>query len=128
MTDFEGAVLARAKVPGVNATDTPPSSPTYPYTVIYFDGAPRTAEREADVHVTQTHGFYSVTVGVSAVQARESRKRLVERFTDWSPLVDGRTVSKVVHDGTQPTRSDASLPDRTLFIATDQWRAVSTPV
>ena len=130
--DFPSAILARISAPGVNGTDTPPdpanTAVIYPYTVAYFDGEPRSSEREADVRVTRTHGFQTVTVGKSVAQVRASRERLVDSLTDWTPTVTGRTVSKIEHDGSQVTKPDPTMPDRTLYIATDQWRAVSDPV
>lgn len=126
--DFPAAILERLAVPGINGVDTPPAATTvYPYTVVYFDGAPRSSDREGDVRIRQGHGFQTVTVGKSASQARASRDKVVAALTDWIPIVTGRTVSKIEHDGTQPTRPDPELPDRSLFIATDQWRAVSDP-
>lgn len=130
--DFPAAILERLVGPGVNATDTPPK-PTatgvkYPYTVVYFDGAPRSSDRESDERVRQNHGFQTVTVGTSAGQVRQSRERVTDLLTDWVPVVAGRSVSKIDNDGSQPTRPDPDMPDRSLFIATDQWRAVSDPV
>ena len=129
--DFPSAILERLSAPGVNGTDTPPdptkANVVYPYTVAYFDGEPRSSEREADVRTTRTHGFQTVTVGRSVAQVRASRDRLVDALTDWAPTVTGRTVSKIEHDGSQVTKPDPDMPDRTLYIATDQWRAVSDP-
>lgn len=129
--DFASAILERGSVPGVNLTDTAPdptkTAVTYPYTVAYFDGEPRSSEREADVRTTRNHGFQTVTVGVSIAQVRASRQRLVDLLTDWRPTVTGRTVSKIEHDGSQVAKPDPDMPDRTLYIATDQWRAVSDP-
>jgi hypothetical protein len=107
----------------------PPSTPTptYPYVVAYFDGAPGSSDRECDVRVKRDHGWQTVTVGISEAQVDAARERLVSALTGWYPVVTGRTVSKVDHEGTQPTRPDPELPDRSLFIATDQWRAVSDP-
>jgi hypothetical protein len=127
--DFPSAILERLDAPGVNGTDTPPSptATTYPYTVVYFDGEPRSSDREADVRITRTHGFQTVTVGRSVAQVRRSRERLVDALTDWVPTVTGRTVSKIEHDSSQLAKPDPEMPDRTLYIATDQWRAVSDP-
>ena len=46
----------------------------------------------------------------------------------WRPVVAGRSFSKVEHLSGLPVRLDDDLPDRDLFIATDQWRVVSNPV
>lgn len=130
--DFPAAILERLDAPGVNGTDAPPKPAdpeiVYPYTVAYFDGAPRSSDREADVRVRESHGFQTVTVGTSVTQVRASRQRLRDALTDWIPVVSGRSVSKIEHDGSQPVRPDPDMPDRSLFIATDQWRAVSDPV
>lgn len=130
--DFPAAILERLAAPGINGTDTPPvpgaEGVTYPYTAVYFDGSPRSSDREADVRVRQEHGFQTVTVGVSPGQVRSSRDRLMNALTDWIPTVTGRSVSKIDNDGSQPVRPDPDMPDRSLYIATDQWRAVSDPV
>ena len=130
--DVPSAVVQRIAIPGVNGTDTPPTPDAtgvvYPYTVAYFDGAPRSSDRESDDRVQEEQGFQTVTVGKSIAQVRMSRKRLVDALTDWRPEVTGRSCSKVEHDGSQPTRPDPAMPDRTLYIATDQWRVVSDPV
>ena len=109
--------------------DTPPAPTTAtPYVVVYFDSGVRSSDRESDQRVTREHGWQTVTVGTSASQARAAVDRVTAALEDWRPVVDGVTFSKVEHEGTQPVRRDPDMPDRVLFIATDQWRAVSDPV
>ena len=128
--DLPSAVIDRATTAGVVIRDTipDPSKETvrYPYVVAFFDGGVRTSDREADVRVSREHGWYTTTVGVSSSQVRSLLERLTGAWEDWIPAVDGRTVSKIEHDSLL-MRPDTSLPDRTLFIATDSWRAVSDP-
>ena len=126
--DLPLTVLARITASPLNAFDGPPPATTvYPYVVAYFDGAPASSDREADVRVRRDHGWQTVTVGSSAAQVKAARDRLVLALSDWRPGVTGRTCHKVAHEGTQPVRPDPELPDRSLFIATDQWRVVSDP-
>lgn len=122
------AVLERLTAAPLKAYDTPPPTTTAtPYVVVYFDSGVRGSDREADRRITRDHGFQTVTVGSSASQTRAAVERLASALEDWRPSVDGVTFSKVDHDGTQPVRRDPDMPDRVLFIATDQWRAVSDP-
>ena len=122
------AILDRLTAAPLKAYDTPPPTTTAtPYVVVYFDSGVRGSDREADIRVQRDHGWQTVTVGSSATQVRSAIDRLTAALEDWRPTVDGVTFSKVEHDGTQPVRPDPDMPDRTLYIATDQWRAVSDP-
>jgi hypothetical protein len=122
------AVLEQIAATGVKVYGTPPPLATaYPYAVVYFDGGPHSSDREADWRIRRTHAWYTVTVGGTVSQTQAARERVVECMNDWFPTVDNRTVSKVEHDNTQPVRQDPALPDRLVFIATDQWQAVSDP-
>jgi hypothetical protein len=123
------AILDRLTGANLKAFDTPPpTTTTTPYVVVYFDSGVRTSDRETDQRVQRDHGWQTVTVGSSATQARAAVDRVTGALEDWRPAVDGVTFSKVDHEGTQPVRRDPDMPDRVLFIATDQWRAVSDPV
>lgn len=127
--DLPAAILERLTAAPLKAFDSPPPSTTAtPYVVVYFDGAPLSSDREADVRVQRDHGFQSVVVGSSAPMVKNARERLVLALSDWRPTVAGRSCGKVDHDGTQPVRPDPAMPDRTLYIATDQWRVVSDQV
>ena len=127
--DLASAILERLTAAPLKAYDTPPPATTAtPYVVVYFDSGVRSSEREVDVRITRDHGWQTVTVGSSASQTRAAVERVATALEDWRPSVDGVTFSKVDHEGTQPTRRDLDMPDRVLFIATDQWRAVSDPV
>ena len=122
------AILERITAASLKVFDTPPPSTTAtPYVVVYFDSGVRSSDREADKRIRRDHGWMTVTVGSSATQTRAAIDRLTSALEDWRPDVTGVTFSKVEHEGTQPTRRDPDLPDRVLFIATDQWRAVSDP-
>jgi hypothetical protein len=127
--DLASAILERLTAAPLKAYDTPPPTSTAtPYVVVYFDSGVRTSDREADARVTRDHGWQTVTVGSSTAQTRAALERVASALEDWRPSVDGVTFSKVDHEGTQPTRPDPDMPDRVLYIATDQWRAVSDPV
>ena|SRR5690348_13465169 len=127
--DLAAAILDRLTAAPLKVFDTPPpTTTTTPYVVVYFDSGVRSSTREADKRVTRDHGWQTVTVGSSAAQTRAAVDRVTSALEDWSPSVDGVTFSKVDHEGTQPVRRDPDMPDRVLFIATDQWRAVSDPV
>ena len=123
------AILDRITAAPLKVFDTPPPSTTAtPYVVVYFDSGVRSSDREADKRIRRDHGWMTVTVGSSATQTRAAIDRLTPALEDWRPDVTGVTFSKVDHEGTQPARRDPDMPDRVLFIATDQWRAVSDPL
>lgn len=122
------AIVARIKTTGLRCYDAAPSSSTYPYVVVYADSAPRSSDREADVRVQADLGWQTTVVGETPAQCRAALDRVVDTLTDWRPVVAGRVFHKVEHLSSQPVRPDDDLPDRSLFIATDQWRVVSDPV
>ena len=122
------AIVARIKTTGLRCYDADPATATYPYVVIYADAAPRSSDREADVRVQADLGWQTTVVGEAAGQCRAALDRAVDALTDWRPVVAGRVFHKVEHLSSQPVRPDDDLPDRSLFIATDQWRVVSDPV
>jgi hypothetical protein len=127
--DLASAIIERLTAAPLKVFDTPPPATTVPpYVVVYFDAGVRSSDREADARVTRDHGWQTVTVGASASQTRAALDRVTAALEDWRPAVTGVTFSKVDHEGTQPTRRDPDMPDRVLYIATDQWRAVSDPV
>ena len=127
--DVPAAVLERLTAAPLKAFDSPPPANTvYPYVVVYFDSAPRSSDREADMRVTRDHGWQTTVVGNNAAQVRAALERVTAALSDWRPDVAGRSCHKVEHDGSQPTRPDPAMPDRTLYIATDQWRVVSDPL
>lgn len=122
------AIVARIKTTGLRCYDADPATATYPYVVIYADAAPRSSDREADVRVQADLGWQTTVVGEAAGQCRAALDRVVDALTDWRPVVSGRAFHKVEHLSSQPVRADDDLPDRSLFIATDQWRVVSDPI
>lgn len=122
------AIVARIKTTGLRCYDADPATATYPYVVIYADAAPRSSDREADVRVQADLGWQTTVVGETAGQCRAALDRVVDALTDWRPVVSGRAFHKVEHLSSQPVRADDDLPDRSLFIATDQWRVVSDPI
>ncbi len=122
------AIVDRIKAQGLRCTTERPSSTAYPYVVVYADSAPRSSDREADVRVTRTLGWQTTVVGESAEQCRAALDRVTDALGDWRPSLPGRVFHKVEHLSSQPVRRDEDLPDRTVFIATDQWRVVSDPV
>ncbi|NUO35502.1 MAG: hypothetical protein HOQ27_10640 [Dermatophilaceae bacterium] len=127
--DLPSAILERLTAAPLKAFDSPPpTTTTYPYVVVYFDAGVRRSDREVDVRIQREHGWQTTVVGGSASQVRAALDRGTAALEDWRPTVTGVTFSKVEHEGTQPTRPDPEMPDRTLYIATDQWRAVSDPV
>lgn len=127
--DLASAIIERLTAAPLKAFDSPPpTTEKYPYVVVYFDSGVRSSDREVDVRRTRDHGWQTTVVGSSAGQVRAAVERVANALEDWRPVVDGVSFSKVDHDGSQPTRPDPAMPDRTLYIATDQWRAVSDPV
>lgn len=122
------AIIDRIKAQTLRCYDAEPSSPTYPYVVVYADGGIRSSDREADVRVQQTVGWQTTVVGTSVGQCRAALDRVTAALEDWRPTLPDRTFDKVEHPSSQPVRIDDDLPDRSLFIATDQWRVVSDPV
>lgn len=124
------AVIARAQGDAsapLRVTDSDPTSPTYPYVVVYAGAGIASSDREADERIRQTVTWQTTTVGTTAAQARAALDRLAGRLENWVPAVPGWTCSKVEHDGSQPIQADRSLPDRVVFYATDQWSYVSDP-
>lgn len=121
-------VVTRIKSTGLRCYDAEPSSFTYPYVVVYADAGPRSSDREADVRVQEDLGWQTTVVGESPAQCRAALDRVVDALTDWRPTLPGRAFHKVEHLSSQPVRTDDDLPDRSLYIATNQWRAVSDPV
>lgn len=124
------AIIARIAGTGSTALavhDSRPTSPTYPYVIVYADGGVKSSDREADERIRHTQGWQTTTVGVSAAQCRAALDRLNARLENWVPVVTGWTCSKVEHEAPQPVRPDESLPDRTVFYATDQWSTVADP-
>lgn len=121
------AIVARLAAAPLNAYDAVPTNPTYPYVVVYADGGVKSSDREADVRTSKTLTWQTTVVGVSAAQCRAALDRVTAALEDWHPVVTGYTASKVDHPTSQPVRSDESLPDRTVFIATDQWSSVFDP-
>lgn len=122
------ALVARVKSTGLRCYDAEPSSPAYPYVVVYADGGVRSSDRDADVRVQVDLGWQTTVVGETSAQCRAALDRVTGAFGDWRPDLSDRTFHKVLHEGSQPVRRDPDLPDRSLFIATDQWRVVSDPV
>jgi hypothetical protein len=124
------AIVARIAGTGSQALavyDAKPTSPTYPYVVVYADGGVKSSDREADERISHAQGWQTTTVGVSAAQCRAALDRVNARLENWRPTVTGYTCSKVEHESAQALRPDESLPDRVVFYATDQWSTVADP-
>jgi hypothetical protein len=122
------AILDRLTAAPLKAFDSPPPTTTkYPYVIVYFDAGVRSSDRELDTRTQRDHGWQTTVVGSNAAQVRDALDRVTAALEDWRPTVTGVSFTKVEHEGTQPTRPDPEMPDRTLYIATDQWRAVSDP-
>ena len=129
-SDHVAAIVARIAGSGAQALavyDSRPTSPTYPYVIVYADGGVKSSDREADERVTHAQGWQTTTVGVSAAQCRAALDRVHARLENWTPAVSGWTASKVEHESPQPIRPDESLPDRVVFYATDQWSFTDGP-
>jgi hypothetical protein len=126
--DEVAMIVSRVAAGPLNAHDSQPSAPDYPYVVIYADGGIRSSDREADVRVQRSLTWQTTVVGTSAAQCRAALDRLNDQLEDWRPTpANGRVFSKVEHAGSQPVRVDAELADRAVYYATDQWRMVSDP-
>lgn len=123
------AVRSRIAAAPLTVHDSLPtgSSVTYPYVVAYFDAAPRQSDRVADKRVQRLLSWNTVVVGLTGEQCRAALDRLTTALEDWRPTIPGYASGKVEHPGSQPTRRDTDLPDRVLYIATDQWRLLSDP-
>lgn len=122
------AVASRVAAGGVHTWDGSGVEPKYPYVLFYAGSDDFTATREADVSLTSFIDFQTVTVGLTPGQCRAALDVLTAQLRDYRPTVAGRSCSKVSHEGSQPVRKDAELPDRVLFIATNQWQVVSDPL
>lgn len=121
------AVVARIKAGadglGVTAYDGQPSSPTYPYCIVYASAGIGSSDVEGAALSRRDLDWQTVVVGKSAAQARAAVDRVAAALEAWRPVAG---ASRVVHEGSQPVRVDESMADRSLFIATDQWRVVSS--
>jgi len=124
------AVLARLRngpSGTLNVHDARPENPAYPYVIVYADAGIRYSDREADVRIRRDLTWQTTTVGVSAAQCRAALDRVTDALEDWTPVVAGRTCTKVEHELSRPMGRDDSLPDRVVFSSVDQWSAVSDP-
>ena len=121
------AIVARLAAAPLNAYDAVPANPVYPYVVVYADGGVRSSDREVDIRTRKTLTWQTTVVGTSATQCRAALDRVTAALEDYRLTVTGYTASKVEHESSQPVRPDESLPDRTVFIATDQWSSVFDP-
>jgi hypothetical protein len=122
---------ARMVAQGLKVHTEPPTAPealpatAFPYVVLYPDAAPGDATRlVADVDAA-TLAAQTTCVGLTAEQVNWARERLTAALEGWRPTVAGRSHNAVEHSSSQPTRPDFDLPDRVLFIGTDQWRSRS---
>jgi hypothetical protein len=124
------AIVARlqgdASAP-LNVYDSRPSSPSYPYVVVYAGAGVSSSDREADERIRHEIEWQTTVVGSTAAQCRAALDRAASRLDNWTPTVAGWTCSKVVHESSQPMKPDESLPDRVVFYATDQWSTVADP-
>lgn len=128
--DHFNAVVARIKGAGAQALsvhDTTPSSPVYPYVVVYFDGGVAGSDREADERIQKRYSWSTTTVGTSPAQCRAALDRVHDRQENWVPVVPGRTCTKVEHEIARRILPDDELPDRILYYAVDEWSTVSDP-
>ena len=120
------AVLARiaggGPSTGVRAHDGDPDVPTYPYCVVYADASVGVVERESDSLSVRVLSWQTTVVGVSAAQCRAAVDRVVAALEGWRPSSSEPSCGRVQHASSQPVRPDETVSDRTLFIATDQWR------
>lgn len=121
-------VIARLEAQGLRVYDADPTSPQYPYVVVWASLPRRSSNRAADVRVQETLWWQTTTVGLTAEQCRAAGMRVIDALSDWTPEVEGRVSHKVEHLDSQPVATDKSLPDRVLLYATDQWRVRSSPV
>lgn len=124
------AIVDRVKGTGATALrayDALPTSPAYPYVVVYFDGGVAGSDREADERIQKTYTWQTTTVGESAAQCRAALDRVTDRLENWVPVVSGRTCTKVQHEVSRRVTADDELPDRVLFYAVDEWSTVSDP-
>jgi hypothetical protein len=130
VSDVLAAVIARLQgdtSAPLNVYDSRPSSPTYPYVVVYAGAGIRSSDREADERIRHEQPWQTTTVGVSASQCRAALARVADRLENWTPAPSGWTCSKVEHTDSQPITPDESLPDRVVFYAIDQWSTVADP-
>lgn len=123
------AVVARLQAQGLagGAHDTIPTSPAYPYVLVYADGGIRSSDREADVRVQKAQGWQTTTVGRTATQTRAALGRVVDALEGWTPTPAGWSCTVVDHDDTQPILADQSLPSDVVFYAVDQWSTIADP-
>lgn len=104
------------------------TSTAYPYTVVHIGGPWVTSQSQADDRTQDAYYFQTTVVGVSQEQCDALLERVLAAFRRWRPVMADRVTWKVdkLGDG-QPSRRDDDLPDRVLWIATDQWRFTHVP-
>ena len=107
--------------------DADPDGTEYPHVVVYADAGIGSSDREAEIRVRRTISWQTTVVAESPEGCRQALDRMTSRLEDWIPAVAGRSCSVVDHESSQPVRKNPDLPDRELYIATDQWSFVSDP-
>lgn len=120
-----------AMLPGQVFTEPPDSvetlaAPAFPYTVVAVDGGRRSTERYAVAPHRSDYTIRTVVVGLSVAQAQAARDRVVAALALRHPSVAGRVVGRIEHVASLPPTRDLDVPDRSVFVASDNWTFTST--
>lgn len=96
-------------------------SSVFPYVLVAVDGGRRSSQRYT---VAPHHADYTVStvaIGLSVRQVSDARARVVNSLALARPDVDGRVVSRVEHAASLPPMRDSDVPDRVIYVASDNW-------
>lgn len=116
------AVKARLVGAGVNLDAT-----AYPHCIPYGDSDPAQFGRLGGGESERTTWLQTTVVGVSEEQCRALLARVLAALEGWHPTIPERRSYRVAHESSQPVRPNPDLPDKTLWIATDQWVITTVP-
>ena len=128
----EHLVAVAAMLPGRVFTEPPDSVETlaatrFPYTVVAVDGGRRSTERYAVAPHRSDYTIRTVVVGLSVAQVQAARDRVVAALAlRYPPSVAGRVVGRIEHVASLPPTRDLDVPDRSVFVASDNWTFTST--
>ena len=100
-------------------------SDAYPYILTF----PSSTLTEFDLAASRSSldvSWQTTVVGVGREQTIAARDRVAEALRRWRPEVPGWSCHLVEHYDSQPARRDDDVPDRQVWVATDQWHFVAT--
>lgn len=98
----------------------------FPHTIVTLDGGARSTERYAVAPHHADYTIRTVVVGLSVAQVQAARDRVVDALALKRPTVAGRVMGRIEHIASAPSAVDTDVPDRSIFVAPDNWTVTST--